>query len=40
MATFIESLATAFLLILIVMILLHSINGTTGAWIKSKVIAG
>jgi uncharacterized protein YneF (UPF0154 family) len=36
MATFIDSMATAIMLILIVIFLLHGINGTTGSWVTSK----
>jgi hypothetical protein len=39
MATFIDSMATALLLILIVILFLHGINGTTGSWLKSKFVA-
>ncbi len=37
MSTFIESLATAVLLILIVILLLHAVNGTALKFVKSNV---
>ena len=37
MTTLIESISTAFLLILMVLLIQHWINGTAGDWLSSKV---
>lgn len=39
MSTAIESTATAILLIFIIILILHGINGTTGSWLKSKFLS-
>ena len=39
MANAVESIATALILILVVILFLHGLNGTTGSWIKAKFVA-
>ena len=40
MSTFIESLATILILILVILLVTHSLNGTAGTWIGSKFHVG